>query len=190
MARPHTTSTREQRAAWLQRLRETYMQLYGAIYLFHFEQEIGNAANPLAKAQHYTGFVEGGPEEIEAALANRWSEHGTDDGAKIMKAVAAKGVRWHVAKIILNTTKSHELDLKEKHKNARRWCPVCRGEIELGAPPVVVDMGRQRTVGQELGEYPSPLFPEMYAMFSRHAKNRRQGAQIRVLAVDWDDGLL
>lgn len=188
MATKPPTPARESRAQWLQRLRAEYSHIFGAVYLNHFEIAIGNPENPRGTAGHYTGFVEGLTDaEIEQALAERQREHGTDAGAKIMRAVAEKGVRWQVAKIITHTRKVRELDLKERYKNARRWCPICRGEIALGDEPVVIDDGQQPL---DVDELPSPSHPDMYAMFARHARNRREGAQLRELPADWDQGLL
>lgn len=188
-AEPLATNTRAQRAAWLERLRRRYSQIFGAVYLLHFEAEIGNSDNTKAKAQHYTGFVEGiTRDEIMAALANRWSEHGTEDGAKIMQAVAERGIKWHVAKIIIHTTKARELDLKEKTKNARGWCPICRQEIELGDDPVVEDDRQYLPSFEDLASRPpSKMDSYEYLRTRSFAAARTPEPQQRA---DWDDGLL
>lgn len=186
---PASHLTRAARASWLQRLHAEYSQIYGAVYLLHFETEIGNHANSRAQAQHYTGFVEADdPALVEQALAARWKEHGTEAGAKIMKAVVAAGVRWHVAKIILNSTKATELDLKEKYKNARRWCPICRHEIDLASAPVIVDGGQYKPTPARI-RAPQTMDGYEYLRL-RSFRLARASLQQHPLAENWDDGLL
>jgi len=184
MTRPRTPEQRAERAAFIQRLAREYAQIPGAVYIDHFEAEIGNAANPRAKAQHYTGFVEGHTaEEIAEALASRDREHASGAGARILRAVVEQGLTWHPAKIWRFVPKSHELALKESYKNARMLCPICRGEIEAGDPPIVVDA--EPVEIDQLPDVPEsrPCYAEYQAM------RRGTGLPPRALT-NLDDGFI
>jgi hypothetical protein len=89
-------------------------------YLLHFDQPIGNPATPHGVAQHYIGWG--------ACLATRIGiqQAGTWRAARIMQAVRGQGISFTVALTWPGTGRDFERALKAR-KNARRFCPVCRG---------------------------------------------------------------
>ena len=90
----------------------------GTVYLIHFEKALGKQTTH-GYAQHYIGFVNG--EGLEA----RMKRHKAGYGAKIMKAVAQRGIEFSVVRVWKNVDRSFERQLKNR-KNAPRYCPVCR----------------------------------------------------------------
>ena len=98
------------------------------VYLVHFTNPIGNPANPHGSAQHYIGSARD--------LAARLESHRTGNGSKLMAAVAQAGISWSCVKVWVNVPRSFERELKSK-KHAQRFCPVCRGEVQLPATRVV-----------------------------------------------------
>jgi hypothetical protein len=98
-------------------------QIYGTLYLFHFEEPIGNRDNPRAQAQHYSGFAEGDDRDLLMRIA----EHEAGEGAKIMRAVVERGVPHRLYVLARDVPKTAEVALKRKLKNNRDRCPVCSG---------------------------------------------------------------
>ena len=90
----------------------------GVVYLIHFDQRIGNLANPRATAGHYIGFSADPPK--------RFSRHTAGQGAAIMRAVRAQGITWQVA---ATWPGDRRLERKLKNrKHASRFCPICRAD--------------------------------------------------------------
>lgn len=91
------------------------------VYLLHFTQvyEPYPDAEPYKCAGHYTGSVRGGPK----ALRRRLRQHGTERGAKLMIAVAERGIRWVLARTWAGGYE-RERQLK-RQGGARRRCPLC-----------------------------------------------------------------
>jgi predicted GIY-YIG superfamily endonuclease len=88
----------------------------GTIYLIHFDEPIGNRSKPRGMAQHYIGYA--------IDLAERFAEHASGNGARIMAAVVAYGVDWHVVKTWKGNRKD-ERRLKNR-KKARKICSICK----------------------------------------------------------------
>lgn len=83
------------------------------VYLIHFERK-------LKHAQHYIGFVDGN-------LPQRIARHKRGSGAKLLRAVNAAGIPWHVARTWPEGSRTFERQLKN-YKNARHFCPVCQAQ--------------------------------------------------------------
>jgi len=82
----------------------------GTVYLLHFER-------PLHHAQHYIGYAE----DLEARLAR----HRSGNGARLVEVFTVAGIDFTVAR-----TWEGDRDLErrlKRRKNARRLCPICRG---------------------------------------------------------------
>lgn len=86
------------------------------VYLIHFDRPIGDIGNPRGQAQHYIGCTDN--------LARRLREHRNGYGARIMQAVAKRGIEWKVSRTWVGGWKV-ERKLKDQH-NAPRLCPICR----------------------------------------------------------------
>ena len=91
----------------------------GTIYLLHFDR-------PLHHARHYLGWAS----DLEARLA----VHGKADGSALMRAVAAAGIDWQLARTWTGD-RHRERQLKQRGK--ARMCPLCRAEaIGQSALPI------------------------------------------------------
>lgn len=103
-------------------------QLIGEVYVLHFDAPIGNAGNPLAVAQHYTGWAE--------TAAARIAEHASGHSdAKIMAyTVGVARIGFRVAKIFPGVDRTFERRLKNRG-SAARYCPICRHEISVAQAP-------------------------------------------------------
>jgi hypothetical protein len=101
----------------------------GVIYLIHFDQPIGDLANPRGFASHYTGWT--------LDLPVRLVDHAAGRGARLMQVVGELGIGWQLARIWTGT-RTRERSLKDSGGAARR-CPVCQ-LARLGLrPPRPVD---------------------------------------------------
>jgi predicted GIY-YIG superfamily endonuclease len=78
------------------------------VYLIHFDK-------PLKHARHYLGYTEN--------LPGRVQKHRNGQGAAFMKAIAQKGISWHVSRI-WDGDRALERMLKDQH-NASHLCPTC-----------------------------------------------------------------
>ena len=63
---------------------------FSVVYLLHFDQPIGNLANPRAQAQHYLGHAD--------RLDRRALQHLTGRGAKITQALHRQGISFVIAR--------------------------------------------------------------------------------------------
>lgn len=93
----------------------------GTIYLIHFDEPIGNRENRRGQAQHHIGYA--------IDLAERLAEHASGNGARIMAAVVAYGVDWHVVKTWKGNRKD-ERRLKNR-KKARKICLLCKKFVDI-----------------------------------------------------------
>jgi hypothetical protein len=101
----------------------------GVIYLIHFDQPIGDLANPRGFASHYTGWT--------LDLPARLVDHAAGRGARLMEVIGEAGIGWQLARIWTGT-RARERSLKGSGGAARR-CPVCQ-LARLGLqPPRPVD---------------------------------------------------
>jgi len=93
----------------------------GLVYLLHFDEfYVPYPGAPTYKcAGHYTGLVRGGPR----ALHRRLAQHGTEQGARLMLAVARAGIGWQLARTWPGGAK-RERQLKIQGGASRR-CPLC-----------------------------------------------------------------
>jgi predicted GIY-YIG superfamily endonuclease len=80
------------------------------VYLIHFE-------TPYKHARHYIGFA-------EEDLDQRMKKHKDGLGAKLMRAVTNAGIKWFVARLWKDGSRTFERELKNR-KNAKYLCPVC-----------------------------------------------------------------
>ena len=88
-----------------------------SVYLLHFNQAIGNQANPRAMARHYIGVDLNG---------QRISVQTAGQGAAIVRHVQAQGIGFQVARTWPGG-RDVERQLKRQH-NAPRLCPICRAQ--------------------------------------------------------------
>lgn len=92
----------------------------GTVYLLHFEKKIGNLDNPKGQAQHYTGFA--------TDLDRRINQHRNGkSGAGIVRAFFEKHIPFVVART-WSGDRNFEKELKNVHKHASRYCPICKQE--------------------------------------------------------------
>ncbi len=109
-------------------LLERHGRSVGVIYLIHFDQPIGDLANPRGFASHYTGWT--------LDLPARLIDHAAGRGARLMQVIGELGIGWQLARIWTGT-RTRERSLKQR--GATRRCPVCR-LARLGLqPPRPVD---------------------------------------------------
>jgi hypothetical protein len=83
------------------------------VYLIHFDR-------PLHHARHYIGFC------FESTAA-RLARHMAGNGAKILRALNAAGIAYRIVRTWDEGDKVLERKLKGR-KNAKRLCPVCKGQ--------------------------------------------------------------
>jgi hypothetical protein len=100
----------------------------GVIYLLHFDQPIGDLANPRGFASHYTGWT--------LDLPARLIDHAAGRGARLLQVVGELGIGWQLARIWTGT-RSRERSLKQR--GATRRCPVCQLAAFDLQPPRPVD---------------------------------------------------
>jgi hypothetical protein len=110
--RPPWLAAGTQYLAWLERAGRGV----GVIYLLHFDQPIGDLANPRGFASHYTGWTL----DLPARLVN----HAHGRGARLLQVVGELGIGWQLARIWTGT-RARERLLKQQGGAARR-CPVCQ----------------------------------------------------------------
>lgn len=83
----------------------------GTIYLLHFDRPFGHA-------RHYLGWA--------SDLNKRLAVHGKSDGSALMRAVAAAGIGWQLAR---TWPGDRHRERQLKHQGGRtRMCPICRAE--------------------------------------------------------------
>jgi hypothetical protein len=108
----------------------------GVIYLLHFDQPIGDLANPRGYASHYTGWT--------LDLPARLVDHAHGRGARLLQVVGEQGIGWQLARIWTGS-RDRERSLKRSGGAARR-CPVCllaRLGLQLRRPvdPLALELG-------------------------------------------------
>lgn len=109
-------------------MRTKAAELVGDVYVLHFDAPIGNLSNPLAVAQHYTGWAE----DWTSRVAGHASGH---SDAKIMAyLVGVARIGFRVAKVYTGVDRTFERSLKNRG-GARKYCPICRREITLAQAP-------------------------------------------------------
>lgn len=89
------------------------------VYLIHFY-------TPLHHAQHYIGFV---ASRSNKALENRYHQHLSGVGAKILRACNQQGISYDIVRIWRKEGRSFERQLKNR-KKARLFCPCCNQRIK------------------------------------------------------------
>lgn len=87
------------------------------VYLLHFDDKIGDIANPRGAAQHYLGYT--------SNLDSRLDQHARGrSGAGIVRAFYEAGISFIVARTWTGD-RSLERRLKNQ-KNSPRLCPICK----------------------------------------------------------------
>jgi predicted GIY-YIG superfamily endonuclease len=100
----------------------------GEVYLLHFDAPIGNASNPLATAQHYTGWAL----DAQARIAHHAS--GRSDARIMAYLVGTAGIGFRVAQIWTEVDRFFERKLKNRG-SAAKYCPICRHKVSLASAP-------------------------------------------------------
>jgi putative endonuclease len=98
----------------------------GVVYEIHFDEPIGDPANPKGWAQHYIGHT--------TDLDRRTAEHRRGSDAAIMRAVGEAGIGWHVVRTWPGT-RDTERQIKLL-RSGRRLCPECTEHPLTGAGAV------------------------------------------------------
>jgi hypothetical protein len=130
--RPPWLATGTQYLGWLERQGRGV----GVIYLLHFDQPIGDLANPRGFASHYTGWT--------LDLPTRLVDHAAGRGARLMQVIGKQQIGWQLARIWTGT-RARERSLKRSGGAARR-CPVCQlAALGLQPPrpidPLAIELG-------------------------------------------------
>lgn len=139
----------------------------GTVYLLHFDRPYVPYPGAPAKAtaRHYTGFAEGGPRNLRGRL----SQHGTARGARIMRAVAAAGITWELARTWPGD-RARERQLKTQGSAARR-CPLCGTSPRPGPLPRNGDGSIARSLVSDAQKDAAGLMTA--ALLAAHADLRR-----------------
>ena len=103
-------------------------ELVGDVYVLHFDSPIGNQDNPLAVAQHYTGWAENWLSRVTGHA------NGNSDAKIMAYTVGVARIGFRVAKIYTGVDRNFERALKRRG-SARKYCPICRHEITLAQAP-------------------------------------------------------
>lgn len=82
----------------------------GTVYLIHFDR-------PFHHARHYIGWTQ--------STESRVQRHKDGHGSKLLKAVAAAGIDFHIVREWTGVDRHFERKLKNQ-KKSRRLCPNCR----------------------------------------------------------------
>lgn len=94
-------------------------QEVGMVYLLHLDRPVSKAHT----SQHYIGWCR------RNMLEKRLARHASGDGNPMLRAAKLRRIDWRVAKIWDRETRGFERRLKNR-KNAKRLCPICRGEVK------------------------------------------------------------
>lgn len=94
----------------------------GWIYLVHFER-------PYRHAQHYVGWTR----ELRQRFYRHTSDAPLRRGSALMRAVVAAGIGFKVV-AVWSGTRTDERQIHQ-HRNNKRRCPVCRGEVSFESAP-------------------------------------------------------
>jgi predicted GIY-YIG superfamily endonuclease len=86
----------------------------GTIYLLHFD-------TPYKHAKHYIGWT--------LDLDRRIEEHqaGNTASGRLMAVIAQAGIKFQLARVWTEATRSYERSLKRRG-GASRICPLCKGK--------------------------------------------------------------
>jgi len=82
------------------------------VYLIHFNSKYKHAL-------HYIGYTNN--------LTERIQKHKIGKGARLLQVINDHGITWEVVRIWKDANRKFELNLK-KQKNAKRFCPICKGD--------------------------------------------------------------
>lgn len=161
----------------------------GYVYIFCFDQALGNADNPRAMAKHYLGWTIDLPHRVAAHLAGR--------GQHITAAAVARGITWQV--FAWHGTPNQERALKRSYKNTPRLCPRCcaaqgsRCRMPLQPIEQLTLFGPEQCPIEPWPagfEFPAPtLLKPAYAEIDAERRARAAGVAL-VGGDDWDAGLL
>lgn len=86
----------------------------GTVYLIHLEK-------PISHARHYIGWAKW--------FSNRIRHHRQGTGARLLAEAVRREINFDVVRTWENEDGNFERSLKNQ-KNAKRFCPVCLGEIK------------------------------------------------------------
>ena len=118
----------DEREACAQDLRE-YEQ--GTVYIGHLDGGLADTSH----AKHYTGHADPGQ------LADRWAQHGTSEGARILEVQRERGGTWHWVATFPGT-RDTERAFKDT-RNITRYCPDCTAEPYQKIPPIAPRRARE-----------------------------------------------
>jgi len=165
-----------------------------AVYLYHFEQPLGNERHT---AQHYVGYA--------VNLDARDAMHQRGRGSHFTRAAVERGIAFRLARVWHGATREIERRIKRSGRSFADFCPVCAGELA---------MRRGRTFGEsvviaapaELDEWPAApasvsARADRYELGVRRAWRAAAGAtqaeqtlaRRAALGLDetnWDNGLI
>lgn len=91
-----------------------------AVYLLHFDAQLGPPGSTHGRAQHYLGFTP------DHNLENRLDEHAHGGGAKITAAFAQHAIPFRLARLWPNGDPKLEKHLKHYKNAPARLCPICK----------------------------------------------------------------
>lgn len=100
----------------------------GDVYVLHFDAPIGNPDKPIAVAQHYTGWAERWQDRVAGHAS------GSSDAKIMAYLVGVARIGFRVAKVFTGVDRHFERALKNRG-SARRYCPICRGEVSVAQAP-------------------------------------------------------
>lgn len=89
------------------------------VYLIHFNEPYITESG--RKVQHYIGFT-------SLTLEQRLSRHKGNDGAKLLRAVNARGITYNVVRTWKDGTLQTERELK-RSRNHKQHCPLCNPKL-------------------------------------------------------------
>ena len=88
----------------------------GTVHIGHLDGGLADTSH----AKHYTGHA--GPGQ----LADRWAQHGTSEGARILEVQRERGGTWHWVATFPGG-RDTERAFKDT-RNITRYCPDCTAE--------------------------------------------------------------
>ena len=94
----------------------------GLVYLIHF-------ARPYHHAQHYLGST-------SRTAQQRFAEHGTQDGSRLLAAVRAAGIPFEIVRTWTEPLESVRLKERalKRLKGNTKLCPICRMQPKFTFP--------------------------------------------------------
>lgn len=91
-----------------------------AVYLYHFEQPLGNERH---HAQHYVGYA--------VNLDARDAMHQRGRGSHFTRAAVERGIAFRLARVWHGATREIERRIKRSGRSFADFCPVCAGELAM-----------------------------------------------------------